>query len=102
MKATWIRNTLLATFAGALLMPVVSLGGSDIVSDAPQPPPRVEHEPPHRDGYVWASGYWEKYGRSFHWVAGTWINERRGVHWIPDHWDPVGSEWHYVRGHWES
>jgi hypothetical protein len=101
MKATWIQNILPATLAGLLLMPALSLGGSDIVSDAAPPPPRVEHQPPRRDGYVWASGYWEKYGGSFHWVAGTWINERRGVHWVSDHWDQVESEWHYVRGHWE-
>jgi len=101
MKTNSLHNTLLATFTGVLLMPSVSFGGSDIVSDRAPPAPRVEHQPPHRDGYVWAPGYWEKYGGSFHWVAGTWINERRGVHWVADRWDPVGSEWHYVRGHWE-
>lgn len=100
-KSTNVRSFSLAiTLAGALLLSTPSPGRTEIVSDAPPPPPRVEHEPPHRDGYAWAPGYWEWNGSFFHWVSGTWISERRG-HWAADHWDQVGKQWHYVPGHWE-
>jgi WXXGXW repeat (2 copies) len=101
-KSTTVRAFMLPLFlAGALLLSAPSQGGADILTDVPPPRPKVEHQPPHRDGYAWAPGYWEWNGRFFHWVSGTWIAERRGS-WIPDHWDPVGNQWHYVRGHWES
>jgi WXXGXW repeat (2 copies) len=85
--------------AQAWLLPACA--SADIVSDTPPPPARVEHQPPHRDGYVWAPGYWDWNGRFFHWTSGTWISERRG-HFIADHWDQVGNQWHYVQGHWEQ
>jgi hypothetical protein len=101
-NSTIVRAFMSSLFlAGALLLSAPSQGGADILTDVPPPPPKVEHQPPHRDGYAWAPGYWEWNGRFFHWVSGTWIAERRGS-WIPDHWDPVGNQWHYVRGHWES
>jgi hypothetical protein len=87
--------------ATVLLAPQLVFAGADVVSDTPPPAARIEHEPPHRDGYSWAPGYWEWNGRFFHWVSGTWIPERRNKHWIADHWDPTGNQWHYVRGHWE-
>jgi hypothetical protein len=98
-----LQNTSLETLivAGALLSPAFAWAGADIISAAPPPAPRIEHPPPHRDGYVWAPGYWEWTGRFFHWVSGTWISERRRSHWVADHWDPIGNQWHYVRGHWE-
>jgi WXXGXW repeat (2 copies) len=100
-----MMNTLQST-ALAALMVAASLAArpvlaADILSDAPPPAPRVEHEPPHRDGFAWAPGYWEWNGRFFHWVSGTWILERRNRHWVADHWDPIGNQWQYVRGHWE-
>jgi hypothetical protein len=85
--------------AGALLSSTST--AADVVSDTAPPPARVEHEPPHRDGYVWAPGYWEWNGRFFHWTSGTWIPERRKYHWAADHWDPIGNQWRYVQGHWE-
>jgi hypothetical protein len=100
-KSTIVRSFISATtLAGALLLSTPSAGRAEIVSDVPPPPPRVEHEPPHRDGSAWAPGYWEWNGRFFHWVSGTWITERRG-RWVPDHWDQIGNQWHYVRGRWE-
>jgi WXXGXW repeat (2 copies) len=102
INSTTVRAFMPSLFlAGALLLSAPSQGGAGILTDVPPPPPKVEHQPPHRDGYAWAPGYWEWNGRFFHWVSGTWIAERRGS-WIPDHWDPVGNQWHYVRGHWES
>ncbi len=86
--------------AGTLLLPGRASAGKDLVIDMPPPAPRIEHQPPHRDGYVWAPGYWEWTGRFFHWTSGTWIYERRG-HWVADHWDQIGNQWHFVKGHWE-
>ena len=84
----------------ALLFADCASAGADIVVDVAPPPPRIEREPPHRDGYVWAPGYWDWSGRFFHWTSGTWIPERPG-HWVASHWDPIGNRWHYVQGHWE-
>ena len=96
-----LQNTSWAALivATSLFAPRLVFAG-DILSDTPPPAPRVEHEPPHRDGYAWAPGYWEWTGRFFHWTSGTWIYERRG-HWVANHWDPIGNQWHYVKGHWE-
>ena len=99
-----LQKTLLSTLigAGTLLSSRFSMAGADIVSDTPPPAPRVEHEPQHRDGYVWAPGYWEWNGRFFHWSSGTWITEHRGKHWVADRWDQIQNQWHYVPGHWEQ
>ncbi len=99
-----LQKTSLGTLvvAGALLALKFASAGADIVSDMPPPAPRGEHEPPHRDGYAWAPGYWEWNGRFFHWISGTLIPERRGKHWVADHWDQIGNQWHYVGGHWEQ
>jgi hypothetical protein len=81
----------------ALTRPCV---GAEMTSDVAPPPPRVERFLPH-DGYVWAPGYWEWNGRSYHWVSGTYLAERRGVNWVADRWEPVGGHWQRVAGHWE-
>src|ERR1700734_834466 len=88
-KSTTVRAiTLATTLAVVLLTTTPSSATSEIVSDVAPPPARAEHQPPHRDGYAWAPGYWEWNGRFFHWASGIWITERRGS-WIPDHWDQV-------------
>jgi hypothetical protein len=100
MKTLQKSSAAMLLVAGALFMAGYASAGADIVIDAAPPAPRAEHEPPHRDGYVWAPGYWEWNGRFFHWTSGTWISERRG-HWVADHWDQIGNQWRYVPGHWE-
>jgi hypothetical protein len=97
-----LRKTRLATWmvAGSLLGPAWA-AAEDIVGTAP-PEPRIEHEPPHRDGYVWAPGYWDWNGHAFRWESGTWVPERRRGHWVADHWEQDGSQWHHVRGHWQE
>jgi hypothetical protein len=100
-KSTTVRSfTAAAALAGMLLVSSPSPASSEILTDTAPPEPRVEREPPHRDGYAWAPGYWEWNGRFYRWSSGTWIGERQG-HWVADHWDQVGSQWHYVKGHWE-
>ncbi len=81
----------------ALTVPCV---GAEITSDVAPPPVRVERFLP-RDGYVWASGFWEWNGRSYHWVSGTYLLERRGAHWVADRWEPAEAHWQHVAGHWE-
>jgi hypothetical protein len=102
MKTLQITSLGPLVIAVTLLAPIFAAAGEEGVSDMPPPAPRVEHEPPHRDGYVWAPGYWEWNGRFFQWISGTWIPERRRSHWVADHWDQIGNQWHYVRGHWEQ
>jgi hypothetical protein len=74
---------------------------SEIITDAPPPPNRVEHAPPPRDGYVWAPGHWEWNRHSYVWVSGTWIVEHRAAHWVPDRWEQTGVQWRFEPGHWE-
>jgi hypothetical protein len=83
--------------AVALTAPCV---GAEMTSDVTPPPVRTERFLPH-DGYVWASGYWELNGGSYHWVPGTYLTERRGAHWVADRWEQVGGHWQRVIGHWE-
>ncbi len=99
-----LQNTMLATLivGAALFSARFASAGADIVRDTPPPAPRIEHAPPHRDGYVWAPGYWDWNGRFYEWTSGTWILERRGKHWVADRWDQVQNQWHYIPGHWEK
>jgi hypothetical protein len=89
------------TGVGAAVIPESVSAGSDIVTDAPPPPDRIEHAPPPRDGFVWGAGHWEWNGRSYVWISGTWIPERRAAHWVVARWEQVGTQWHYTAGHWE-
>jgi hypothetical protein len=98
-------NTLLLAFAmaaaGTIGIPKPASAATEILTDAPPPPDRVEHAPPPRDGYVWAAGHWEWNGRSYVWISGIWIPEHRAAHWVVDRWEQAGTQWHYVAGHWE-
>ena len=88
-------------FTAMLLSQGLAPVRAETVTDVPPPQPRIERPPPHRDGYVWAPGYWDWNGRFYRWTSGSWISEHRG-HWVADHWDQLGNQWHYVRGHWEQ
>jgi len=92
---------LAALWLGTTLVPQAAHSGSEVVTDTAPPPPQAEHEPPHRDGYVWGAGHWEWNGRSYVWASGTWILERRAAHWVAARWEQVGTRWHYIAGHWE-
>jgi hypothetical protein len=96
-----LRIIPLALISYALLLPQLAASTEeDIVVDSAPPAPRIEHQPAHRDGYVWSPGFWEWTGATFRWTAGTWISERRG-HWVADHWYQMDTHWHFVKGHWE-
>jgi len=100
MKTPQKASLPIIIIATALLSPTFASAGADVVVDTAPPAPRVEHVP-HRDGYVWAPGYWEWTGHFFRWVSGTYLYERRGYHWVANHWDQTGSQWHHTQGHWE-
>lgn len=86
---------------GAVSVPHLVSAAGEIVTDVAPPAPRLEHAPPHRDGYVWTAGHWEWNGRFYTWVSGGFIVERRNAHWIADHWEQTGAQWRYVPGRWE-
>ena len=95
-------------FAAALNVPSMLLVlltvpglAAEIGSNVAPPPARVEKFEP-RDGYVWAPGYWEWGGRSYHWVSGTYLLQRRGAHWVADRWEQVGPRWQRIAGHWST
>jgi len=97
------KSLLTALNFPAMLMVVLTTPSiaAEITSDVAPPPARVERFEP-RDGYIWAAGYWEWRGRSYHWVSGTYLLEHRGAHWVADRWEPVGPHWQHVAGHWSS
>ena len=88
-------STLLGLAAGGAVL------AGDIVSETAPPPPRAEHPPAPRDGYVWSPGHWEYPANRFVWVAGSYISERYGARWVADRWEADGSHWRFVPGHWE-
>ena len=104
-KIRALRKTVLLTIGliagGGVVMPKLASAETEIVTDTPPPPDRIEHAPPPRDGSVWSAGHWEWNGRSYVWVSGTWIVERRAAHWVVGRWEPVGAQWHYIAGHWQ-
>jgi len=95
------KNLLTALNLPALVMVALATPcvAAEITSNVAPPPVHVERVAP-RDGYVWAPGYWEWNGRSYHWVSGTYLLEHRGAHWVADRWEQVGPLWQHVAGHW--
>jgi hypothetical protein len=94
-----ILLTTLCLFVAALLIPESGYSATELVSDS-LPPPRAEHVPPPRFGYVWAPGHWERNGAAYRWVSGTWM-EQGGGPLVPDERQPMDARWHYVLRHWE-
>ena len=69
----------LAILVSAQIMVPPGLG-AEIDSDVAPPPPRVEHAPPPRDGYVWAPGHWAWSGKSYNWcVAKTSLETSKSL-----------------------
>jgi hypothetical protein len=100
---TRARNSVLLTLTliGSALTSLPASAGTEIMTEVPPPPDRVEHAPPQRDGYVWSAGHWEWNGRAYAWQSGTWIVERRAARWVAARWEQAGAQWHYLAGHWE-
>ncbi|MHB1056280.1 MAG: YXWGXW repeat-containing protein [Rhodanobacter sp.] len=64
------------------------------------PPPRFEHVPPPRRGYVWAPGYWRWDGHRHVWAGGHWVRVHRGYHYVPARWVHGHRGWHFHDGYW--
>jgi len=64
------------------------------------PPPRFEHAPPPRRGYVWAPGYWDwRHGR-YVWMRGSWVRERHGYRYNAPQWHERNGRWYREQGGW--
>jgi hypothetical protein len=73
-----------------------------VTSRVAPPPPRLEHVPPPRRGYVWAPGFWQWSPRvNRHvWVDGTWVRARPGYRYAPGRWERNGGGWQFYGGGW--
>jgi hypothetical protein len=94
MKKLLIAALIAGSFAG------IAPAGAQIIVDRAPPPPRAEHVPPPRHGYVWAPGYWAwNHGRHV-WVGGHWERERRGFVYRAPAWNQRDGHWVMDRGGW--
>jgi hypothetical protein len=98
-----LRNALLAVISLAAVQALLTLPSfaADVYTTVAPPPPRVQHAPPPREGYVWGSGHWAWNGTSYFWVDGAWVVQRRRLERIADQWEQVGDKWHFVPAHWQ-
>ena len=67
-----------------------------------QEPPRevVELEPPPREGWVWAHGYWRWDGRGYVRVPGHWERVVAGRHYVHAYWEHRDGQWWLHEGYW--
>lgn len=98
-KAYMLSGLLAVGLGGMALSAPVAADEVVVIRNAP-PPPRFEHVPPPRPGFVWAPGYWRWDGYRHVWVSGYWIRERPGWHYHPGVWVQRGPGWHYHPGYW--
>jgi WXXGXW repeat (2 copies) len=88
-----------ATTAYTLPSHAAVVGVSISVGRAP-PPPRVEHVPPPRPGYVWATGYWSWNGGRYVWVSGRWHKGRPGYVYHKPYWTHEHGHWVFHNDYW--
>jgi hypothetical protein len=98
-----LRNASMAAIYLAAAQALLTLPSkaAEIYTDVAPPPPRVQHAPPPRDGYVWGTGHWAWSGTSYYWVDGGWVVQRRHLERVADQWEQVGDKWHFVPAHWQ-
>jgi WXXGXW repeat (2 copies) len=93
---------------GALLMPLLILGGcymgSSSVQAPPPPPPAPVETVSAQPGptYVWIPGAytWQQPTRTYVWVPGHWTVPPRDHAWVPGHWETQASGPVWVDGQW--
>ena len=83
----------------------------------PQPPPRVEVQPPApppqlrveipgtapSPDYVWIPGYWDWNGHDYLWISGKWMElPAPKVTWVPGHWEWNGYNYVWTSGYWSQ
>jgi hypothetical protein len=97
-------KTLLAVgfAASSLVYPLAGAARVDVDVEIAPPPVVVEH-PRHREGYVYAPGYWEWDEAHHHhvWKKGRYMAERSGEHWVPHAWVERDGRYYLNEGHWE-
>ncbi|MEJ8855047.1 YXWGXW repeat-containing protein [Variovorax robiniae] len=99
-----ILATAVATMlsAGAFIIPTAAQAqGISVQIGQPPPPPRVEHVPPPRKGYVWAPGHWEARHGRYAWTNGTWVRARPGYAYHAPEWREQGGRYVYRSGSWD-
>lgn len=90
-----------AGMLGAATFPQTSAATVGVHVRIAPPPPRHEHLPPPRVGYVWVPGYWDWRGHRHVWVGGTWVKARHGHRYTPHRWVERNGGWYMERGRWD-
>ncbi|KJV24734.1 hypothetical protein VI08_20315 [Luteibacter yeojuensis] len=69
-----------------------------------QEPPRevVEVEPPPREGWLWAHGYWRWDGRDYVRMPGHWERVVVGRHYVHTYWERRDGQWWLHEGYWAA
>jgi len=96
-----LKKTFVAALVAASLGSVALPAAADVIVRVAPPPPRAEHVPPPRHGYVWVPGHWDWNGRRHVWVHGTWLRERHGYSYHEPAWVEHDGRWSMERGRWE-
>lgn len=103
MKRLLCSVAAIAAISTAAFIPTQALaevGFTVVVGNAP-PPPRYEHVPNARRGYVWAPGYWNWNGNKHKWKKGHWERSRPGHHYQRSEWQQSDEGWRLNRGGWQ-
>ena len=78
---------------GAAVVPATAQAQPGVVVRVAPPPPRPEHVPPPRQGYVWAPGHYEWNGHRYVWNKGTYMRARNGYAYRAPQWDERDGRW---------
>ncbi len=97
-KKPWFAPLVAALALSAL--PAWSALHPRYTTEEAPPAPQDEVAPPHREGYVWAPGYWDYTGHQRMWKEGHWVRERRGYHYEPAHWAQENGRWNLYAENW--
>jgi hypothetical protein len=96
MKKTLMFAAIVAAMSGT----AIPAGAADVFVTVAPPPPRVEHVPTLRRGYVWVPGHWDWRGRRYVWVNGTTVRERQGYRYAEPRWIEREGRWYKEPGRW--
>ena len=98
----WLSALLIAgCIVGVVAYPQPGMAAVNVVVQVAPPPPRVEHVPPPRYGYIWVPGHWDWRGHRHVWVRGKWLKERPGYRYQPYRWVERNGDWYLERERWD-
>jgi len=86
---------------GAVVAPTAAQAQPAIYVQKAPPPPRAEHVPPPRHGYIWAPGHYDWRGGHHVWVRGEYVHARPGYAYRAPEWREHDGRWEYKRGRWD-